>query len=85
MKGTKLEQRPGHHQEPPEHAREVTLAHGSANEDGTGVSGLGPPARQGTTHGGTQRPPLEWGGGCAAVVEPTSHGRDDLDSRIDTS
>jgi hypothetical protein len=75
MKGTKLEQRPlagqMYHQEPPlpvaEHAREVTFAQGSANEDGTGVSGLGPPARQGTTHGGTQRPPLEWGGGCGGA------------------
>ena len=50
-------QHPGHHhddQEPPEHAisasaREVTSAHGSAKENGAGVSGLGPPARQETT------------------------------------
>jgi hypothetical protein len=40
----------GNDQEAPEHAQEVT--HGSAKEDGTGVSGLGPPAslRQGS-HG----------------------------------
>ena len=30
------------------HVREVTSAHGSAKEDGTGVSRPGPPARQGT-------------------------------------
>jgi hypothetical protein len=53
----------------PEHAREVTRdravhvhsggrpAHGSARENAAGISGLGPPARQGTTHGRTQRPP----------------------------
>jgi hypothetical protein len=50
------------------HAREVTPAHGSASEDdGARISGLGPPARQGTTHGRTQRPPSH--GGVADVVE----------------
>jgi hypothetical protein len=48
-------QRPGHHQEPSEHAREVPSAHGSAKEDGAGVSGLDPPVGKGTvqmtTHG----------------------------------
>ena len=48
--------RPGHHQEPPEHAREIPPTHGGAEKDGTGVSGPGPPARQGTTHGRTFRP-----------------------------
>ncbi len=65
MIGTKLIERPGHHQEPPEHAREVTSAHGSARENGAGISGLDPPARQGTAHGRTQRPPS----GVADVVE----------------
>ena len=49
-------QRPGHHQEPPEYAREIPPTHGCAEKDGTGVSGLGPSARQGTTHGRTFRP-----------------------------
>ncbi len=44
-------------QEPPEHAREVTSAHGSAKEDGAGVPGLGPPTKHRTTHRRTQRPP----------------------------
>jgi hypothetical protein len=41
----------------PPAAREVPPAHGGAEKDGTGVSGLGPPARQGTvtTHGRTDR------------------------------
>jgi hypothetical protein len=49
-------QRPGHHQEPPEYAREIPPTHGGAEKDGTGVSGPGPSARQGTTHGRTFRP-----------------------------
>ncbi len=36
-------QRPGHHQEPPEHAREVPPADGCAEKDATRVSGPGPP------------------------------------------
>ena len=56
----------GHHQEPPEYAREVPPTHGGAEKDGTGVSGLGPPARQGTTHGRTFRPHHR----VAVVVEP---------------
>ncbi len=45
-------QRPSHHQEPPvtDHAREVTSAHGSARENGTGISGLGPPACKAGDH-----------------------------------
>ena len=58
--------RPGHHQEPPEYAREVPPTHGGAEKDGTSVSGLGPPARQGTTHGRTFRPHHR----VAVVVEP---------------
>ncbi len=45
--------------------------HGGAEKDGTGVSGLGPPARQGTTHGRTFRPHHR----VAVVVEPWD-GRD---------
>ena len=48
------------------HAREVTPAHGSASEVGARIPGLGPPARQRTAHGRTQRPPS----GVADVVEP---------------
>jgi hypothetical protein len=39
---------------------------GAPEKDGTGVSGLGPPARQGTTHGRTFRPHHR----VAVVVEP---------------
>jgi hypothetical protein len=41
---------------------------GSAKDDGLRVSGLGPPARQGTTHRRAQRPPR----GVADVAESTS-------------
>jgi hypothetical protein len=55
----------------PSHEREVTSAHRSAkdSEDGAGVSGPGPPARQGTTHRDrrTQRPSRS--SGVADVVE----------------
>ncbi len=51
-----IRRKPGHHQEPPEHAREIPPAHGGAEKDRAGVSGLGPSARQGTTHGRTFRP-----------------------------
>jgi hypothetical protein len=56
-------QRPGHHQEPPEHAREVTSAHGSAKHSLSVKTGPrpagGPPARQGNTQRRAQslRPP----------------------------
>jgi hypothetical protein len=53
-------------QEPPEYAREIPPTHGGAEKDGTGVSGLGPSARQGTTHGRTFRPHHR----VAVVVEP---------------
>ena len=78
MTATNFEtQRPGHHQEPPEHAREVIPAHGCAEKDGTrlGVSGLGPPAsaRQGTTHGRTFLPHRDH---RVAVVVGPSDGHD---------
>ena len=59
--------------EPPggAYAREILPTHGGAEKDGAGVSGLGPPARQGTTHARTFRPHHR----VAVVVEPWD-GRD---------
>jgi hypothetical protein len=47
-------------------ATEIPPTHGGAEKDGTGVPGLGPPARQGTTHGRTFRRHHR----VAVVVEP---------------
>ena len=47
------------------HGKSLPPVDGSAREIGARILGLGPPARQGTTHGRTQRPPS----GVADVVE----------------
>ena len=44
------------HGPPRKRSEEIPPTHGSAEKDGTGVSGLGPSARQGTTHGRTLNP-----------------------------
>jgi hypothetical protein len=54
-------------QEPPEHAREVPPAHGSAKEDGAGAaSGLGP-ASKARDHTRADATTAWWGGGCSLV------------------